>query len=508
MKFNSYIYRIGLILILAVSVSGCKKYLDEKNKSGFDKDNYFQNEGQARTFVNGIYTSLYMFQNGDAYGESPFITMELFAGHTTSLGQSVNNGNVINQRTDAVNPGFETVWKNSYAAIANANLALERIPGIDMPEATKTGLLSQVYFLRAFFYYHLVRLYGDVPLITASQTLKSPDLYPPRSPVADVYNLIISDLIAAKGSGTISGSQANSDGHVTLGAIKTLLASVYLTTAGYPLQKTENYAKAAAEAKDVIPAYTLFTDYAFLHDNAHKNQGELIFQSNYLVGVKENAIPQLTVPFNLPVGAYGDHLGAMIPTNAFVASYEPGDLRAQERQFYFSSYPQSDAPAVTVIFGVHALYKYFHLESATKGSAQEGKSDENWTFLRLPEAMLIYAEAQNEADGSPNQYSIDQLTAIRTRAHLTTPTSFTQAAFREAVWRERYHELAYENKAYFDIQRTHKIFKTSDGSFGDATSTANEQGVTMIEQYYLWPIPQREISTNPQLKGAQNPGWN
>lgn len=505
MKFNTYIYRIGLVLILAVSASGCKKYLDEKNKSGFDKDNYFQNAGQAQTFVNGIYTSLYMFQNGDAYGESPFITIELFAGHTTSLGQSVNNGNVINQRTDAVNPGFETVWKNSYAAIANANLALERIPAINMDENLKKSLLGQVYFLRAFFYYHLVRLYGDVPLITKSQTLSSPDLYPPRSPVADVYNLIISDLEAAKTSGL---SNIDATGKVSLGAVKTLLASVYLTTAGFPMQKTENYAKAAAEAKDALTWYQLFDSYAFLHDNAHKNQTELIFQSNYLAGVKENAIPQLTLPFNLPVGAYGDHLGAMIPTNAFFASYEAGDLRTEERQFYFSSYPQYSDPTKTVTFGVHALYKYFHIESATKGSAQEGKSDENWTFLRAPELMLIYAEAQNEADGAPNQTSIDQLTAIRTRAHLVTPTSFTQAAFREAVWRERYHELAYENKAYFDIQRTHKIFKTSDGSFGDATSTANEQGVTMIPQYYLWPIPQREINTNPQLRDAQNPGWN
>jgi hypothetical protein len=504
MKFNSYIYRIGLVLILAVSVSGCKKYLDEKNKSGFDKDNYFQNAGQAQTFVNGIYTSLYMFQNGDAYGESPFITMELFAGHTTSLGQSVNNGNVINQRTDAVNPGFETVWKNSYAAIANANLALERIPGISMDDNQKKNLLGQVYFLRAFFYYHLVRLYGDVPLITKSQTLSSTDLYPQRSPVADVYNLIISDLEAAKTSGLPNTDQT---GKVSLGAVKTLLASVYLTTAGYPLQKTENYAKAAAEAKDILTLYPLFDSYAFLHDNAHKNQGELIFQSNYLVGVKENAIPQLTLPFNLPVGAYGDHLGAMIPTNAFVASYETGDLRAQERQFYFSSYPQYGDPSKTVTFGVHALYKYFHVESAIEGSAQAGKSDENWTFLRAPELMLTYAEAQNEADGAPSQLSIDQLTAIRTRAHLTTPTSFTQAAFREAVWRERYHELAYENKAYFDIQRTHKIYNPTTNSFGDATSTANEQGVTMIPQYYLWPIPQREIDTNPQLKNAQNPGW-
>jgi hypothetical protein len=91
------------------------------------------------------------------------------------------------------------------------------------------------------------------------------------------------------------------------------------------------------EVLPVLTQYTLFDNYAYLHDNAHKNTGELIFQINYLVGVRENAIPQLTLPFNLQVGAYGDHLGAMIPTNEFVASYEAGDLRTQERQFYFSA---------------------------------------------------------------------------------------------------------------------------------------------------------------------------
>jgi hypothetical protein len=497
MKFNLKKYGIGSLLILTVCASSCKKYLDEKNYSNFDKSNYFQNAGQAETFINGIYTSLYMFQNGDAYGESPFITIELFAGHTTSLGQSVNNGNVINQRTDAVNPGFETVWRNSYSAIANANLAIESIPTIAMDEAQKKRLLGQAYFLRAFFYYHLVRLYGDVPLITKSQTVNSPDLYPSRSPVSQVYDLIISDLETAKSSGLPNTDQS---GHVSQGAIKTLLASVYLTTAGYPLLKTENYAKAAAEAKDVLPWYTLFDKYDYLHDNAHKNQGELIFQNQYLVGIRDNAIPQLTVPFNLPVGAYGDHLGAMIPTNEFFASYEPNDLRTEERQFYFSSYPNYTDPTKTVTFGVHALYKYFHLESA----ASSGISDENWTFLRLPEAMLIYAEASNEVSG-PTADAYTQINAIRARAKLPALSGLTKDQFREAVWRERYHELAYENKAYFDIQRTHKVYNVKNNTFGDATTTPNEQGVTMREQYYLWPIPQREISTNSQL--TQNPGW-
>jgi hypothetical protein len=495
MKFK--IYKVILLLLIAVSASSCKKYLDEKNYSNFDKSNYFQNGGQAQTFVNGIYTSLYMFQNGDAYGESPFITMELFAGHTTSLGQSVNNANVINQRTDAVNPGFETVWRNSYSAIANANLALERIPAVSMDETVKKRLLGETYFLRAFFYYHLVRLYGDVPLITTSIGVDSPDLYPARSPVADVYTLIIADLEAAKAAGLPNTDQT---GRVSLGAVKTLLASVYLTTAGYPLQKTENYAKAAAEAKEVLPLYTLFDNYDYLHDNAHKNQGELIFQSQYLAGVRDNAIPQLTLPFNLPVGAYGDHLGAMIPTNAFFASYEANDKRTEERQFYFSSYPKYKEPATTVEFGVHALYKYFHAESA----ASSGISDENWTFLRLPEAQLIYAEATNETTG-PTTEAYAAVNAIRTRAKLAPLSGLTKEQFRIAIWKERYHELAYENKAYFDIQRTHQIYDVKNNTFSPATSTANEQNVTMREQYYLWPIPQREISTNNKL--TQNPGW-
>jgi hypothetical protein len=499
MKFNLKKYRIGYsLLVLTILISSCKKDLVEKDKGQFVKSNYFTTASQAQTFVTGIYQKLYLFQTGDAYGESPFITLELFAGHATSLGQSVNNNNVINNRTDAVNPGFEDVWQNSYNAISNANIALANIQGITpFADADKKKLLGEVYFLRAFFYYHLVRLYGDVPLITTPVTISSPDLYPSRAATSAVYDQIISDLKAAEASGL---SETDATGRVSLGAVRTLLASVYLTTAGYPLQKTANYALAAAEVQPVLNDYSLFDKYDYLHDTPHKNQQEFIFQSNYLVGVATNAITQLTVPFNLLVGAYNDHLGAMIPTNAFVASYEAGDLRTQERQFYFSSYPQSGKPDVIIQFGEHALYKYFHVESALGN----GQCDENWTFLRLPEAQLIYAEATNEVSG-PTADAYTQINKIRARAQLAPLAGLTKDQFRAAIWKERYHELAYENKAYFDIQRTHQVYDVINNTFGDATTTKNEQNVTMKAQYYLWPIPQREISTNSKL--TQNTGW-
>jgi hypothetical protein len=497
MKLNIKNYAAGcLLLVLTLASTGCKKYLEEDNRSNFTQDKYFSTPQQAQNFVNGIYTSLYMFQNGDAYGESPWVTLELLTGHGTTLGQSQNNGNVIFERTDANNPAFNTIWRISYLAIGSANLAIQRLPSVAMDETLKKKLLGESYFLRAFFYYHLVRLYGDVPLITEPIDATSAQLYAERSPQASVYDLIISDLQQAQASGLPETDQT---GRVSLGAANALLASVYLTTAGFPLNKPENYAKAATEAQKVLTKYTLFDNYDFLHDNAHKNTGELILQNQYLVGVNTNNIAALVIPFGADVGSYHDRFGALVPTNGFFNSYEPNDKRTKEQQFYFSSYPSFSDPSKTVNFGVHALYKYFHKESLTNGQI-----DENWTLLRLPEAQLIFAEATNEVAGpTPEAYA--PLNAIRARAQLAPLSGLTKDQFREAVWKERYHELAYENKAYFDIQRTHKIYDVTNNRFGEATSTPNEQGVTMQAKYYLWAIPQREINTNTKL--TQNPGW-
>lgn len=127
-----------------------------------------------------------------------------------------------------------------------------------------------------------------------------------------------------------------------------------------------------------------------------------------------------------------------------------------------------------------------------------------WTLLRLPEAMLTFAEASNEVNG-PTGDAYDAVNQIRARANLKPLSGLSKDQFRIAIWKERYHELAYENKAYFDIQRTHQIYDVKNNTFGLATSTPNEQGVTMKAQYYLWPIPQRERDTNTKL--TQNAGW-
>lgn len=484
---------------LLLASTGCQDFLEEDNRSNLTQSNYFTTAAQAEAAVNGLYPSLRIMVNSTGYGEAVWVATELMALHATTLGQSFNNNQLINQDIDPANPYFSSVWNTAYNGIGAANLVLARVPAIAMDEAQKRVLLGQAYFIRAFLYYHLVRFYGDVPLITLPVDATSPDLYPSRAPQADVYNLIIADLQAAEQSGLPAVDRS---GRISMGAVKSLLASVYLTTAGSPLRIQANYQRAAEKAEEVIDAggYPLFTSYASLHNTADKNQGELILQAQYAFGIATNSISALVIPYFVGISRYNDEFGALIPTPQFYASHEANDLRAQEQQFYFSKYPSIRDPNVTVEFQTQALYKYFHVESA-RGN---GVGDENWTLLRMPEVMLIYAEAINETGtATPKAYA--QINTIRRRAMLPELSGLSQEQFRTAVWKERYHELAYENKAYFDMQRTRKAYDVVNNRFVDVVGFRSEVGPVFQEKYLLWGIPSAEINNNRNL--TQNPGW-
>jgi len=484
---------------LLLAATGCKDFLKEDNRSTLTQSNYFANATQAQSAVDGLYNRLRIMNTDVGYGESIWVGVELMALHATTLGQSFNNNQIINQSIDPANPYFSSMWNNAYNGIGAANLVLARVPDVSMDETQKKALLGQAYFIRAFLYYHLVRLYGDVPLITTPVDGTSPDLYPTRAPQADVYNLIIADLQAAEQAGLPAVDRS---GRISQSAAKALLSSVYLTSAGYPLRIQANYQKAADKAAELIDAnqYPLFTNYASLHNTADKNQGELILQAQFAFGIATNAISALVIPYFVGVSKYNDEFGAVIPTPGFYATHESGDYRAQEQQFYFSKYPSIRNPSQTVNFGTQALYKYFHVESALGN----GVGDENWTLLRMPEVMLIYAEAINEVSG-PNTKAYTQINAIRSRAKLPALSGLSKDAFRTAVWKERYHELAYENKAYFDIQRTRQTYDVKNNQFVNVVGFKGEVGPAFQEKYLLWGIPSAEINNNKQL--TQNPGW-
>src|SRR5690606_23123821 len=135
-------------------------------------------------------------------------------------------------------------------------VAIREIPRISMADSEKNRLLGEARFLRAYYYFNLVRLFGEVPLIIKNVELDDPQLTPDRAGLEEIYNLIIEDLTTAENSGL---PYSDKSGRVSMGAVKSMLSEVYLTMAGYPLQKgIEYFTLARNKAKEVIDSEQFF----------------------------------------------------------------------------------------------------------------------------------------------------------------------------------------------------------------------------------------------------------
>src|SRR5260221_5754290 len=226
-------------LFILILISPCQKlFLAEQNKSPLTQVTYFTTASQAAAAVAGIYPMLQTFTQEIEYrGDAPWSLLEMPAGHVNHGGSQYKE-NSISHTNSANEPVYSLIWSGFYNGISNANLSIRGIPNIQMNDAVKSSLLGEAHFLRAIYYYYLVRLYGDIPLITVPIDFSSPQLYPQRSPKDSVYALIVNDLQLAEQSGL---PPVDKTGRASLGAAKSLLASVYLTMAGYPLKKGHPY---------------------------------------------------------------------------------------------------------------------------------------------------------------------------------------------------------------------------------------------------------------------------
>src|SRR5699024_11092296 len=224
----------------------------------------------------------------------------------TELGQATNSLKIRQLENDADNGYGKTYWDSHYRGIANANQAIANIPNIEMDEARKNQLLGEARFLRAYYNFNLVRIFGDVPLILEPVDLNSDQLKPQRTPVAEVYSAIVEDLKwVEQNSGLPFDSQS---GLVTIGAVKTLLSSVYLTMAGYPMQGGQEYYQLARDkAKEVIDSgkYQLFDSYAGLHSYETENRAGHIFMVQYNAEIiNHNGLQYVTLPYNQDISVF------------------------------------------------------------------------------------------------------------------------------------------------------------------------------------------------------------
>ncbi len=480
--------------------TGCSDFLDESDPSNFTVENYFTKPEHARSSVNAIYANLRV-PMGSGFGGGTWMMTEFATGlAATDLGQAVNSYFVKDLRNTSDNGYGQSYWQFYYKGIANANLSIAKIPGISMDAAEAKRLMGEAYFLRAFYYFNLVQMFGNIPLILEPVDLQSEQLRPSAAAPEEVYNRIVEDLKTAEAAGL---PMTDVSGKVSTGAVKSLLAKVYLTMAGYPLQKgAAYYDLAAKKAEEVIDSkqFKLFASYDDLHNPTKKNVEENIFMIQFNTQILPSNWQVSIIPYNKNISAYSDETGGIYATGDFVKSYEAGDLRAKEKQFFFTKFTNESDRSKEVDLGGYFIYKHFDNVAQTSSA----NSDLNWSVIRYADVLLMYAEASNEVAG-PSAKAYEAVNAIRTRAQLPALAGLTKDTFREAVWAERWHELCFENITWFDMARLRKAYNVTTKKFENYVGHKFSYGPTLTERELLFPIPTAEIRNNTNLD--QNKGY-
>lgn len=513
MKFDiiKHTGKFYLSLLLLVAATGCSDFLDESDPSNLTPDSFYTTGKHAESAIAAVYADARFVGGGAGIFSANWQLLEAPTGtSTTQTAQNSDLNNLYSLSYDANTLHNRNWWRGVYKVIANTNLVLENVPGIDMNEEQKNKVLGEARFFRAWAYFYAVRLWGDVPLITLPQSATSEDFSPTRSAQKAVYDQIVADLLEAETAGL---PWTDESGRVSQSAVKSLLAKVYLTMAGNPLNETALYANAASKAKEVIDnagPIDLFATYGQVHDESLGNTVEHIFSLQYNDEVSGNPMGDMFPNFQ-PVTYRGPSgTGSTVPEVGFYNSFEAGDLRAVDRQgwFYTNYYTNGDGPLFDL--GAPYIFKHFNVAAnGTLGVPGTAKDNLNVPIIRFAEVLLIYAEAANEASG-PNQDAVDALKRIRDRAQLATPAlgAFTQASLREAVWKERWHELCYEQITWFDMVRLRKVLNSTTGGFDDFVGHVNlSSGQALQEKHLLFPLPEQETINNPNLT-PQNPGYN
>ncbi len=503
MKFLKNIIFLAVIILMG---SSCKKFLEENPTNFFTPNSDLSSAKVARALANGSYSHLQGLLAGQSgsYGGNTWNLMEFMTGKAnTDLGQT-GFTNFQNLSYNSTSFYVDTWWQQMYLGVGACNLAIQTIPTIkasNLSEQDKTNMLAEAHTLRALYYFYLVRMYGAVPKVT--EVPSNLNLNLPRTPAKSIYDsIIIPDLLLAEKS-TLPWQ--DNTGKVSMGAVESILADVYLTYAGAAINGgKEFYAESAKRSLNVIQngGYTLFKNYTDMINPANKNKGGFILQVQYAASVPStNPLTALTIPNYSGISKYADEYGSVYPTPEFINSFDPADKRVQEKQFFFTSYPSITTGAI-VHFKNTYIYKWFDVNAVTVTA----KSDLNYTLYRLADVYLMYAEASNRAEGGPNANAISYVNLIRARADLSPIGTMSMDAFEKVVWLQRYFELCFENKMWFDMVRTRKVHNDVTGNWDDFVGHKTVFGATFTEKQLLFPVPKQETDVNPNLL-PNNPGF-
>ncbi len=488
-------------------LTGCgEKFLDETPRDQLTTDNFYRNETDAVLATTAVYAQL---SGGGQYNYALWGIGDIMSDNSTTGGGGGIDGAEQQQldffNISPANPVTTRLWAGCYAGIGAANLVLQKVPGIaSMNPGVKKRCLGEAQFLRAKYYFDLVRVYGDVPLLTAPPA-SAAEASIPRTPAAAVYAQILLDLEAAIANLDAYDSYSGPDlGRATKWSAIGLLAKVQLT-----LGNKAEAARRALQVLAVVPGrFSLWTNYGNNYQLELENGKESLFEVQYMVDQAQSyTFDHLGFAGNeffaprfqglSPLGGYGFN----VPEPNFVNGYEAGDRRQAVTIWKPGDvYPAGSNPAAHANRTVgspngYNVRKWF--VPKTLGFVWD--SPLNFPVLRLAEVYLMAAEATG---GTPAGYSYlnkvrrrafgEDINATTAQPHDLSPANTSD--FDAAVLRERRYELAFEDDRWFDLKRT-----------GHLLDNAHLISKGIKPNNLVMPVPQSERDSNPNL--TQNPGY-
>jgi len=498
---------IFIILFVLVLFGSCSKDLDQQPISAASPETFYASTNDFIQGVNAVYADLATF---------PERLLELSETRSDNM-YAISDGGVrdwegINSfwNTISNNPAMPAAWNNNFNGIMRANTVISKLEergGIVVDAALRNRLKAEAKFLRAFYYFDLVRIFGKVPIfdhpITPGDALNSP-----RNAVSEVYDLIISDLKYA--SDSLSATYAAAEkGRGTKYAAKGLLALVYMTRSG-PTYGIEGSGLGLSEWNLALPLlnevinsgmYSFLPTYKEIFRYNNEYNKDVVFDINYLSGqtpILGNHFPALLVPENWFVSKAKPTMGGSDrPISSDLLS-KFAAIDARKQHTIHGSYIYNVSKVDTASFYI----KYLDSTAVPATIALRFDWPINFIVIRYTDILLLKAECiLNGAPGSQTDVD-DIVNQVRTRAGLSTLSNVTMDQLME----ERRLEFAGEGLRWHDLVRS-GLLTTIIPAWIAKEDALRTQIHAFQKEYAIYPIPQTELDVKVGLY-TQNQGYN
>ena len=481
------------ILIVLVLATSCSDGFVDVASPDEISDEFFNSEQDYQDALIGAYDAL----------QSTYLNVmlgEIASDNTLAGGESATDVPGIQEIDDMihtpVNAQLRDIWTWMYGGVSRTNYILEFQDKTDFPN--KNNVLAQTKFLRAYYYFELVKWFGDIPLIIDKRVQFGEELGIDKSPKADVYALIEGDLTFAISN--LPNTQAQK-GRVTKAAAQALLGKVYLYQDKFSESAIvlENLIDSAPSIPlDLLPTATANT----MFENDNENNIESVFEVQYTDEEGGSFECLQCSEGNVAVGFNGirNYDGTLfesgfsfnVPTQEAVDAFEAGDIRLEYSILDINAWAAETGAGFKEGFEHTGYYNRKYI--ARQGDLNTGDANltnpNNYRAIRFADVLLLAAEALNRGGISDDRARI-YLNRVRTRATLSDVTT-SGTNLTNDIYKERRVELVGEGHRFFDLVRTGRA--------------ANEIDGFVSGKHEVFPIPSIEI----QLAGnrwEQNPNY-